>query len=183
MDIDLEDTKEDLNAVDEEDPDDLIARAKAEVDIDQEYGEEEGDDAEGEEGDLDALLLRLGKLKADAPQLPSTADEDNERIEARQTTDEKAERSTKSHTEPQSEDDEDLVLPSPPTYLPGRTTRKLPLPKDDPDNWCCICNEDATLRCKGCDNDPYCKNCFIEGHPKDDPEFSMHKTIPLKFTK
>lgn len=33
---------------------------------------------------------------------------------------------------------------------------------DDPDSWCCICNENATMMCLECDDDKYCDKCCRE---------------------
>ncbi|EAA01452.3 AGAP002064-PA [Anopheles gambiae str. PEST] len=44
--------------------------------------------------------------------------------------------------------------------------------------WCTICNEDAVLRCRGCDNDLYCRACYKEFHYDEDPQ--EHPTVQFK---
>jgi hypothetical protein len=49
--------------------------------------------------------------------------------------------------------------------------------KEDDDQWCCICNEDAILSCLGCDDDLYCRKCWNEGHlSMDKEELQEHQT-------
>ncbi|KAG0088456.1 hypothetical protein BGZ93_010411 [Podila epicladia] len=54
---------------------------------------------------------------------------------------------------------------------------------ENPDDWCCICNEDATWTCPGCDNDHYCEECFRESHIGPDSDWEMRKHRPRPFVK
>ncbi|RUS88182.1 hypothetical protein EGW08_004079 [Elysia chlorotica] len=54
---------------------------------------------------------------------------------------------------------------------------------DDSDElpYCCICTEDAAIRCADCDSDLYCSRCFRESHKEMD--ITDHRTTPYKMPK
>ena len=70
----------------------------------------------------------------------------------------------------------DLGMPSAPSFKPSENKKQdakneyKGLEKyerftdEDIDSWCVICQDDATVVCKGCEGDLYCASCWKEGH-------------------
>jgi len=79
----------------------------------------------------------------------------------------------------------ELGLPSPPTFKPADKPVKGVMKKytdEEIESWCIICNDDATVKCMGCDGDLYCANCWKEGHMGPDVgwEERRHKWTTFK---
>jgi len=86
-----------------------------------------------------------------------------------------------------------LQLPSTPTSAPRttpttRTTASSLMPTkpthetftdEEIATWCVICNEDATVKCLGCEGDLYCGECWAEGHTGSDAghEERRHRAV------
>ncbi|XP_067641174.1 abscission/NoCut checkpoint regulator isoform X2 [Eurosta solidaginis] len=82
-------------------------------------------------------------------------------------------------------------LPAPPSDLETELTSDIPGPPgnlraDELEElpFCNICNEDAVCRCKGCEGELFCAQCWREVHD-DDEEYRAHEKVvysaPPKF--
>ena len=65
------------------------------------------------------------------------------------------------------------------TSVQAASTFSKPPPASEELPWCCICNDDATLRCYDCDDDLYCERCFRDGHQ----QFYLFDHKYVAFTK
>lgn len=126
-------------------------------------------------------ILNLPATPSNLPQSPD------------QTLDTNAVTPDDAHTSDVDERLAALSLPSVPTFAP--TTKPpshlsyLNQPSDSPDledeisNWCCICNDDARVKCLDCDGDPYCSECWKEAHFGDGADEFEKKHRAIAFSK
>jgi hypothetical protein len=79
-----------------------------------------------------------------------------------------------------------LGLPSAPTFKPADKPIKGVMKKytdEEVGSWCIICQDDATVKCLGCDGDLYCAGCWKEGHMGPDVGFEERRHKWTKYRK
>ena len=81
---------------------------------------------------------------------------------------------------------DDLGLPSAPTFKPmslDPDERVKKYADEEIETWCVICQDNATVRCLGCDGDLYCAKCWKEGHVGPDAGWEEKRHKWLKYKK
>ncbi|KAK0762351.1 hypothetical protein N5P37_005163 [Trichoderma harzianum] len=168
---------------------DIIAQFKDEIELEAALGnhddeadsekqdqDEDGDGNDGGDADLalPSLPSNLADLPNFAPQRPANMNDITARMAALKA--------------PSTEDS--FSLPSVPSSKPSagdkpvkRLTSKTDYTDDDIDGWCTVCLNDATLRCIGCDGDPYCTRCWREMHIGPAAAFDDRSHKAVQFTK
>ncbi|KAM4067294.1 hypothetical protein HRG_001270 [Hirsutella rhossiliensis] len=141
--------------------DDVIARFQDELELDTALGQGEPQDAPQSRGN--------DEEEQDLPSLPSTITTPPTAATPR---DDIAARMAVLRASSSS--------PSP--SFPSVPTSRTAYTDDDVDSWCTVCLADATLRCLGCDHDPYCSRCWWEMHLGPSAGFDEHSHKAIQFT-
>lgn len=154
----------------EEDADEYIQQVLAQLEYDKRYPDEEAPEANAEERESGEGEFSLPSAPTALPSPPPPSQDAPER----NTIDDALASRFASLGLSKRDSDSALGLPSAPSFNPKnkpvtitKTVKKSGLEQytdEDIESWCCICNEDATVRCLGCDGDLYCGECWNEGH-------------------
>lgn len=203
---DADEDKHDNKADDSDDSDgeqmqtkvnDILAKFQDEAEIEATLGKEDDEADSTEEQQQQQQRQAEGHQDTDLalPSLPSNLDElptlSPRRASAKADIDDITARIAALRAPAAGEEEEDAFsLPSVPSSKPSagdapvkRLTSKTDYTDDDIDGWCTVCLDDATLRCLGCDDDPYCTRCWREMHIGPAAAFDDRSHKAVQFTR
>lgn len=178
----------DERKTEQEETDDVIAQIMAELAVDEKYGVPQGDPPGPQQVNpedrtppthTDELALPSVPDSLSQTTVPSGDNQDSEDALAARFASLMASNKTSNS----------LSLPSVPTSAPSLnlpptiTTNRPTYTDEEMESWCIICNDDATLKCLGCDGDLYCRNCWMEGHRGESAGFEERRHKAVEFTK
>lgn len=165
----------------DEEADDVVARVMAELEISRKHDPPSPppEDADSDTGDQKANEpAQTDDNDLSLPSAPTSLPEDD--YERTKAIEDAFTARLAALSAPQTDS---LGLPSAPSFSPRK---KPPIQSniqkridDEVDTWCIICQDDATLKCLGCDDDLYCQLCWNEGHRGESAglEERRHKAV------
>ncbi|KAF1840438.1 uncharacterized protein K460DRAFT_296490 [Cucurbitaria berberidis CBS 394.84] len=185
-----EDEDDGQKKTEEDEADDVIARVMAELEISkkydtpspppppEDYDSDSGDQKNKTEGNSTGEGFTL-------PSAPTSLPEDD--FDRSQAIEDAFTARLAALSAPSPSQTDSLGLPSAPSFSPQK---KPPVSSnlqaridDEVDTWCVICQDDATLRCLGCDSDLYCQNCWMEGHRGESAGFEERRHKAVLYSK
>ena len=162
---------------------DVVARLLDEVNLErgaEPKGDERGSDSQQKEDEGDTELL-LPSAPSKLPE-PAAAEPESSKKSLDFESDIAARMAALKGLGATNE----LGLPSAPTFKPADKPVKGVMKKyadEEIDSWCIICQDDATVKCLGCDGDLYCAKCWKEGHMGPDVGWEEKRHKWTKFKK
>ena len=181
----VEETEKIQDQQDDEEAEHYIAQVLAGLDMERKYGPGDADgDEQGDKDDTgeEESSLALPSAPTDLPSpTPVSADEkDKDKDENADADDALSARFASLG----------LGLPAAPSFAPSRKPIRVvkggpqatsqTYTDEDIDSWCCICNEDATIKCLGCEGDLYCAGCWKEGHGTGVGQERGHRAVEYR---
>lgn len=185
---DEEEGEDGKKVTEEEEADDIIARVMAELEISRKYDPpspppEDNDSDSGDRKNKPRESTEDGDLNL--PSAPTEIPEDDfERTRAFEDVFTARLAALSAPSPPQTDS---LGLPSAPSFSPRKkppvSSNLQKRVNEEIETWCIICQDDATLKCLGCDNDLYCQNCWMEGHKGESAGFEERRHKAVLFVK
>lgn len=173
-----------------EEADEVIARIMAELEISKKYDSPSPPPPYSDHDPKSSMPKKSTEDDADGsslslPSAPTTLKEPTSSFDATQALEDAFTARLAALAGPQTDS---LGLPSAPSFAPSAKPPKVQssLQKkidEEIDTWCIICQDDATLKCLGCEGDLYCRNCWMEGHKGESAGFEERRHRAVEFVK